>query len=216
MSKEIEEWRDIKGYEGLYQVSDWGRVKNSKGVILKPDNLRGHLRVSLWKNRIYKHFFIHRLVAIMFLPNPENKPVVGHLKTMENGLEDSTANEVWNISWMTHSENQNYGTLLERRSKSTKGKPRWTEEQKKEMSTKRKGRKLSEAHKAKITAAFRKNRPNTKQVDQISLIDGEVLATYPSVDDAAKMLGCSSSGISSCCSGKREKFKGYVWRHPQT
>ena len=73
-----EEWRDIKGFEGLYQVSNLGRVKNAKGLIKKPTmNNRGYIRLSLWEGGKSKNFSVHRLVAEAFIPNPDNKPCVG-------------------------------------------------------------------------------------------------------------------------------------------
>ena len=134
MSKEVEEWRDIPGFEGLYQVSDWGRVKslgrevdtkNQYGVvsrrrirdrIIKPAlQKNGYLRVSLYDvSHKPKSYSVHRLVAEAFIDNTENKPVVGHTKTLDNGLEDKTANEAWNLAWMTYEENNKYGTLSER------------------------------------------------------------------------------------------------------
>ena len=59
----IEEWRDVPGYEGLYEVSNWGRIRRN-GKILKPAMMRnGYLRVDLYKNGIAKHSTLHRLVA---------------------------------------------------------------------------------------------------------------------------------------------------------
>lgn len=119
MSKTVEEWRPIKDYEGLYEVSDWGNVrrlcKNKTKPIAK-EEIKGYLRVHLWKNGVGKHIFIHKLVAQAFIPNPENKPCIGHKKPLPDGTEDKTANEVWNIEWMTYKENANYGTLSQRRS----------------------------------------------------------------------------------------------------
>lgn len=133
MSKIVEEWRDIKGYEGLYQVSDWGNVKSleheytgrnqyggvfigrKKGRVLKQCKDRdGYLIVTLHNNGKQSIGKVHRLVAETFIPNPDNKPVVGHTKTLDDGTEDKTANEVWNLAWMTVEENNTYGTLLER------------------------------------------------------------------------------------------------------
>lgn len=137
MSKQIEEWKPVVGYEGLYEVSDWGNVKSVDRWIT---NSLGRKR--FWKGQILKKVFnsdgyhiitlhdfnhkqhegkVHRLVAEAFIPNPENKQEVGHLKTMENGLEDKTANEAWNLQWMTRPENANYGTITERLSKSRMG-----------------------------------------------------------------------------------------------
>lgn len=140
MSKLVEEWRDVVGYEGLYEVSDWGNVRSlgkeyigknqygatfkikKQGQLLKPVfDSDGYYIVSICGNpRKLKK--VHRLVAEAWIPNPENKPIVGHLKTLENGLEDKTANEVWNLRWMTQEENSNYGTLPQRMSEITRSK----------------------------------------------------------------------------------------------
>lgn len=121
-----ENWRDIKGYEGLYQVSNMGRVKSLPrktpagirgGGILKHDLCHGYLRITLCKNGKIKHFFIHRLVAEAFLDNPDNLPQVNHIN------EDKTDNRVENLEWCTQEYNLNYGTRIERVCKSnTNGK----------------------------------------------------------------------------------------------
>ncbi len=93
---------DIRGYEG-YQVSNHGRVKNSKtGKILKPYLTRGYLRVSLYNESGRKCKLVHRLVAEAFLPNPENKPVVNHI----NGCK--TDSNVSNLEWVSPSENMSH------------------------------------------------------------------------------------------------------------
>ena len=104
----MEEWKDIKDYEGLYQVSSEGNVRNKHGKVIAKELFKGYLRVHLWKNGKSKHHFIHRLVAEAFIPNPDNKATVNHKN------ENKTSNEVWNIEWMTHGENTNYGTRNER------------------------------------------------------------------------------------------------------
>lgn len=133
MSKLIEEWKPVVGYEDRYEVSDWGNVKSldyyyqgrnqygsvftghKKGRILKQTfDKDGYLMVCLHNNEGQTTKGVHKLVAKAWIPNPENKPIVGHLKTLENGLEDKTANEVWNLAWMTVAENNTYGTLQER------------------------------------------------------------------------------------------------------
>lgn len=107
----IEEWRDIVGYEGLYEVSNLGRVRRN-GKILKPSKVRhGYLQIALYKNGIYKRFYIHRLVAYAFIPNPNSYPEVNHRD------EDKTNNTVDNLEWCTHEYNNNYGTRNERLSK---------------------------------------------------------------------------------------------------
>ena len=88
-------WKDIEGYEGLYQVSNLGRVKSlgvdkwHKGRVIKPqfDGLKHYLFVQLYKNKKSKRFNIHRLVAKAFIPNPNNLPQVNHkdeVKTNNN------------------------------------------------------------------------------------------------------------------------------------
>jgi hypothetical protein len=97
-------WRDISGYENLYQESNFGRsrrcYKNGKIKILKPwINRQGYLIVDLCKNGKSKHFHVHRLVAQTFIPNPENKPEPNH----EDG--NKFNNHVSNLKWVTKSEN---------------------------------------------------------------------------------------------------------------
>ena len=117
MSEEI--WKDIEGYEGIYQVSNLGRVKslkrhsvnnaNTKDRLLKPSlDSKGYLHVILSKNGIQYNKTIHRLVAQTFIPNPENKPQVNHID------EDKTNNMVCNLEWMTNKENRNHGTAIKR------------------------------------------------------------------------------------------------------
>lgn len=99
-----EQWRDVVGYEGLYQVSNFGRVKSfhkGKVIIRKPVTLSdGYQQVSLDKNGKRKCMGIHVLVAKMFIPNPENKPMVDHYDR------NPANNTVRNLSWVTNSENQ--------------------------------------------------------------------------------------------------------------
>ena len=121
MNNNEEIWNNIEGYEGLYQISNQGRVKSlkqGKERILKPaNNGKGYLQVQLYKNGEKKMCLIHRLVALTFIPNPQNLPQVNH-KT-----EDKTDNRVENLEWCSSKYNMNYGTRTQRQAeKMTNGK----------------------------------------------------------------------------------------------
>ena len=112
---EGEIWKDIEGYEGLYQVSNMGRVKSLKrkvnaniinnvsrtvrSRILKQSiNCDGYLRIALHREMTSKNFPVHRLVAKAFIPNPNNKPTIDHINTVR------TDNRVCNLRWATPKE----------------------------------------------------------------------------------------------------------------
>ena len=107
-----ENWQPVKGYEGLYEVSDLGRVKSlkyGKERILKTiENTRGYLLVNLCKDGHAKSVLIHRLVATAFISNPHN------LETVNHKDEVKTNNTVTNLEWMSVKDNLNYGTRNKR------------------------------------------------------------------------------------------------------
>ena len=105
-----EVFKDCKYYEELYEVSNYGRVRNkkTKNFITQHDNGKGYLFVTLWKNNKGKREYVHRLVALAFIPNPDKKPTVNHKD------EDKQNNYVENLEWMTYKENNNYRTHNER------------------------------------------------------------------------------------------------------
>ena len=119
-------WKDVKGYEGYYQVSNLGRVKGllaikqyKCGRILKTYSNykgKGYLKVKLYKNTVKKMFYVHRLVADAFLPNPYNYPDINHKD------ENPHNNSVNNIEWCNESYNMSYGTTQERRRETFKRK----------------------------------------------------------------------------------------------
>ena len=104
----MEIFKDIEGYEGLYQISDHGRVKSlkyGKERILKPCmTCNGYLTVRLCKNRKVIRCYVHRLVAAAFMPNPDNLPQINHKD------EDKTNNNVDNLEWCSAAYNCNYGS----------------------------------------------------------------------------------------------------------
>ena len=118
----MEEWRDIKGYEGLYQISNLGRVKSlprkirnqhCKNEYIKtpiPDK-DGYLRVTLYDRGRNKTYAIHKLVAIHFLDNPNNLPIINHKNEIRSD------NRVENLEWCTWKYNVNYGECPNKKSK---------------------------------------------------------------------------------------------------
>lgn len=118
MTEEI--WKDIPGYEDKYQVSNLGRVlscdrhltgkKGKKYIIpkkiLKPALCDGYWTVAICKDDKLKTWRIHRLVAMTFIPNPENKPWINHISGVK------TDNRIENLEWCTASENQKHAYKL--------------------------------------------------------------------------------------------------------
>lgn len=119
----MEIWKDIKGYENLYQISNIGRVKSLnkivtckngkkfkvKGKILKLTNhKRGYKTIMLHKDGKVKLWLVHRLVGLTFIPNPNNYPQINHKD------ENKINNCVENLEWCTNSYNAHYGTRIYR------------------------------------------------------------------------------------------------------
>lgn len=116
-----EEWRDISGFEGLYQVSNLGNVKSLNRVIIAKDGKKHFLtgqiiksdkcglkycQLNLFKNSKRKKALVHRLVAIALIDNPENKRCVNHIDS--NGKN----NNILNLEWLTHKENTAHGIIF--------------------------------------------------------------------------------------------------------
>lgn len=181
MNEEI--WKDIPDYEGLYQISNLGRVKslektmwnNHKNIkkeemILKPNKVgKGYYCVKLYKNKEYKMKKVHRLVAQAFIDNPENKKQVNHIDG------DKENNCVNNLEWCTCRENIKH-SWKNNLHKSLKGKYN----------------KLS------------------KEILQYDL-QGNFIKKWESITSAQQDLKISN--ISSVCSGERKKAGGYIWRY---
>ena len=115
----MEIWKDIKGYEGLYQISNLGNVKalekirnwNARGKQLKsvlkekiliPVDRNGYSYIILWKDNKIKNCRVHRLVAQAFIENPQSKLEVNHI----NGIKDD--NSIKNLEWVTSEENREH------------------------------------------------------------------------------------------------------------
>ena len=103
----MEIWKDIKGYEKMYQISNLGNVKSLKRKYCRNDkilkqaiNKKGYKICALNKNRKIKSYIVHRLIALSFIKNEFNKPQINH----KNGIK--TDNRIENLEWCTNSENQ--------------------------------------------------------------------------------------------------------------
>ena len=115
-------WKDIEGYEGKYQASNLGNVrslnyrKTGELKLLKQSaDKKGYKRVRLYKNGKGKTHRVHRLVAIAFLPNPNNYKEVNHKDECKSN------NNMNNLEWCTREYNINYGTAMKRSSENHKG-----------------------------------------------------------------------------------------------
>lgn len=198
-----EVWKPIPGYEGLYEVSSYGNVRslprtksNGKGIVaiagkvLKPYLNRhgekakyGYYLVDLNKNGKAKTITVHRLVALVFLPNPENKPEIDHINTIR------TDNRAENLRWCDRYENYHNPLSVEKH----KGEKGWN-------------------HTSEAKARIRENQPNMRKIEQINL-DGVVINIWDGIKLAARETGISQPNISNCCIGKRKTAGGYYWRY---
>lgn len=189
----MEIWKDIKNYEGLYQVSNLGNVRSLdrirkqfnhngiatvkyKGRILKKQLQKrtGYRTVTLYdNNRNGKIKSIHRLVAETFLDNPNNYPVVNH----KDG--NKLNNNVDNLEWCTVSHNVKHAYNIGL---------------------------------AKIKKLYGKENPKARKVEQYDLENNFIKLWY-SIIDASNDLKIDSSSISAVCKEKRKTAGGYIWKY---
>ena len=188
-----EVWKDIKGYENLYQVSNYGNVKsldryikNKNGKmqfynekILRPNDSKGYLKVTLSKNNRQRTFRIHVLVAKTFISNPENKPEVNH----KDGNKHN--NHIDNLEWNTRREN--------------------------EIHAYQKG--LAKPSKKQKEAVAKYAKENySKKIIQYDL-NGNFIKEWNSMADIWRELGIRASLICRCCKGLRTHTYGYIWKY---
>lgn len=123
MSRTVEEWRDIEGYNGKYQVSDWGRVRdtnyrNTETIKIRKLSVNnwGYNCLKITQNGKTSFYFIHRLVYETFMGEIPNEMQVNHID------ETKTNNCLWNLNLMKPKDNSNYGTRNSRISETKKSK----------------------------------------------------------------------------------------------
>ena len=182
----IEIWKDVENYEGLYQVSNLGRIKSLerdvycqngivhriKEKILVPGlNNKGYQYVGLSKNGKRKDMTIHRLVAMAFIPNPENKSQINHRDEVKNN------NVVENLEWCTAQYNNNYGTRTARAVQNHKY-PKFG------------------------------NHPRAKAVFCV-----ELNKKFDCIASAQEELGICRMSIGKACRGERNTAGGFHWKY---
>lgn len=176
-------WKDIVGYEGLYQISNLGNVrslnyKNTKECknLVKKINNKGYEYVTLSKQKEYKPFLVHRLVATAFIQKVDGFTIVNHKD--ENPLNNSADN----LEWCNHKYNSDYYFS-------------------------RHGEEFSNTIRIKKTGRIIKN---NKKVAQKSL-KGETIRIFDNSVMVEKELGYYRSSIVACCKKKRKTAHGYKW-----
>jgi hypothetical protein len=180
-----EVWKPVAGYEGVYEVSNHGRVRSLDGFDWMGRRVKGKLRKTKKNNRDYvqmslskdgtiKYYLMHRLVAEAFVENPDKLPQVNHKDENKNN------NCADNLEWCTNIYNRHYGTGLERAIKN---------------------------HDYEQIA--HKNMRDLKQMTP----DGELVALWHGVMTAYRATGIHESGIRNCCYGKAKTAGGYKWAY---
>jgi hypothetical protein len=191
-----EVWKDVVGYEGLYQVSNLGNVKSvaravkrigqsdlpvKERILKQQDDKAGYKTAMLSKGGKLKLLKVHRLVAIAFIENPEGYPIINHKD------ENKQNNKADNLEWCTHKYNTNYGNAQKRK-------------------------KLDVAASLKNLEAARK-----KQYKKVAMCDeaGNELKVFDSIAAAALYVNNTNhtSSIIKCCKGERKKAYGYTWKY---
>lgn len=198
-----QEIRKIK-FGDHYFVSSEGEVfSDCKGRLakLKPilSGHGGYSKVRLYNDGKWKEFFVHRLVAIAFIENPENLPCVNHID------ENPGNNAVENLEWCTIGYNNNYGTAPEKRRLSMKKRFEQNQEERERMRRQSKERVWKKESKEKISKSL--------SIPVLCILNGEIIAKYNSAKEAAVATGAKSSNISKVVKGIRKSAGGYQWKY---
>lgn len=222
----MEEWRDIKGYEGVYQVSNIGRVKSLPRIVFYKDGRIRHNKERVFsltykdgytevrlhkdhdrKGRLYK---VHVLVAQAFIPNKENKPYIDHINTIRDD------NRVENLNWVTHKENMNNPISRKKTRESSLIRFQRHGEREKLSVAKRRYFSNPENHKKFIE---KMNEPAIKEKIRSGKIKAvchynsllRLIGEYPSANDAARIEGISQKQVSEYCLGKSMPRDRSLW-----
>jgi len=192
-----EEWRDIPGFEGIYQISNTGKVLSlnyrnrgyAKELTPKINN-KGYLWVQLFKNKKSINAQMHRLVATVFVDNPNGFPIINHKD--ENPFNNSSDN----LEWCTRKYNYDYS--FEKHGQA------WIEKIKQNLPKSEKKRKRT----SKPYAAPKKD---FKRVIQRNQTNGTVIKVHNNIATIVREYGYNNTSIKECCLGKRHTAYGYKW-----
>lgn len=183
----MEIWKDIKGYEGLYQISNYGRVKSlKKNIIMKPFNNNGYLRINLYKNGKSKKYLIHILVAEHFISEKPFKDAEINHKDL-----NKKNNHVDNLEWVNPSKNVKHAieNINGRKEKLKKN--------------------MAEIGKKYYYIGVEKSKKPVMQIDKNT---GKIIAIFNSAREASQKTNSNWKNISQVCSGKRKTHNGYIWK----
>ena len=238
----MEIWKDIEGYEGLYQVSNLGRVKSvlSKKILKQYEDSSHYKRVRFYKDGKHKDYSVHRLVATAFIPNPDKLPCVNHKS------EIVSENFADNLEWCSNKYNSNYGTTQARRVQKRQ-KPILQYDLNGEFirewnSVKEAGeylnispRRISEVcnyvrkscggyifelkNKNDISQKFHNSMINNKKLSKTILqfdLNEKFIKEWPSLQEIQRKTNYSYSNVISCCRGKYKQAYGFIWRYKET
>ena len=227
---EREEWRDVVGYEGLYQVSSFGRVKalarswvtGNGGTNSHPEKImcqqkdhNGYPFVGLCKKGTQKFKKVHRLVMEAFVPNPDNLPVINHRNEVK------TANYPDNMEWCDAKYNTNYGSSRKRAAEKFRG-FRHSAESIEKMRLANLGRKHSEETKDKWRQIrsqkeyiLRQRESRRKYMKPVIQFDkaNNFLKEWDSIRSVERDLGISHQSVSQCCKGIIKTSGGFKWKY---
>lgn len=187
-------WKDVVGFEELYEVSCQGKIRNkNNGRLLNGWTIKkGYIQVALRKNKKSYFMLVHRIVAEAFIPNPDRKEFVDHINTI------TSDNRVENLRWCNYTENNNNPTTRRKNSiaKTGKNNPLY-----------------GKTHKKETILKMRNSEKNISVV-QISK-SGTTLNVWNSMCEAERETGIPQGNITKCCQRKRNTAGGYIWRYKQ-
>lgn len=206
----MEKWKNILGFDGNYQISNYGNVKSFiNNIILKPgiaskrNNKQGYKVVNL-KGKLY---YIHRLVAEAFIPNIANKPQINHIDG------NKLNNKVDNLEWCTNSENIKHaykiGLKEYKEEKISLNQKEWHREFGKRYAATKENNVFKEKW---FRDKYKDKILKYKKVEQLDKY-GNVIKEWNSIIEASRKLNIDQSSISKCCRGKRKTAGGYNWKY---